>query len=105
MGIRDITHFNQIMNIKEMLDTNLSQISLFTHIIMNLIYLFQLEDGEEYTYHAPTQSPINPPYKEACELRRSDKLCKPTSSTDGQEDDKTCSTEGTADKLSDLSIK
>ena len=38
--------------------------------------MFQLP-GRQYEYHAPTQSPINPPYKEACELRRTDKLAKP----------------------------
>jgi len=38
--------------------------------------VFQLP-GRQYEYHAPTQSPINPPYKEACELRRTDKLAKP----------------------------
>jgi hypothetical protein len=35
--------------------------------------------GREYEYHAPTQGPINPPYQEACQLRRTDKLAKPTS--------------------------
>jgi len=40
-------------------------------------YPLQLEGGKEYKYHEPTQSPINPPYKEACLLKRSDKLSKP----------------------------
>ncbi|KAL4220793.1 putative tRNA (cytidine(32)/guanosine(34)-2'-O)-methyltransferase [Mactra antiquata] len=33
--------------------------------------------GRDYEYHAPTQSPIDPPYKEACQLRKTDKLAKP----------------------------
>lgn len=40
-------------------------------------YPLQLKGGKEYKYHEPTQSPINPPYKEACLLKRSDKLSKP----------------------------
>ncbi|OWF56175.1 putative tRNA (cytidine(32)/guanosine(34)-2'-O)-methyltransferase [Mizuhopecten yessoensis] len=39
-------------------------------------YPLQLEEGKEYTYHPPTQSPISPPYKEACHLRRTDQLAK-----------------------------
>ncbi|CAD5115590.1 DgyrCDS4551 [Dimorphilus gyrociliatus] len=35
---------------------------------------YPLED--EYVYRQPTQKPINPPYKLACELKRSDKLEK-----------------------------
>lgn len=38
--------------------------------------VFQLEPGKGYTYHAPTQAPIDPPYKQACILRKSDKLAK-----------------------------
>lgn len=34
-------------------------------------------DGKEYHYHKPTQSPINPPYSEACLLRKLDQLAKP----------------------------
>ncbi|XP_053379244.1 putative tRNA (cytidine(32)/guanosine(34)-2'-O)-methyltransferase [Mercenaria mercenaria] len=33
--------------------------------------------GREYEYHKPAQSPINPPYQEACHLRRTDQLAKP----------------------------
>jgi len=36
-----------------------------------------LEDGKEYRYHEPTQSPINPPYSEACLLKKLDQLAKP----------------------------
>lgn len=42
--------------------------------------MFQLEPGKEYKYHPPTQSPINPPYKEACYLRKNDLLAKPATS-------------------------
>ena len=38
--------------------------------------MFQLEQGKEYTFHAPTQSPIDPPYKQACLLKKSDRLAK-----------------------------
>ncbi|XP_076451350.1 tRNA (cytidine(32)/guanosine(34)-2'-O)-methyltransferase-like [Babylonia areolata] len=41
-------------------------------------YPLQLEEGAEYSYHEPTQSPINPPYKEACYLRKNDLLAKPS---------------------------
>lgn len=40
------------------------------------MFYFQLP-GRDYEYHAPTQSPIDPPYKEACQLRKTDKLAKP----------------------------
>lgn len=49
-------------------------------ILTSLLFFFisiQLEPGETYTYREPTQSPINPPYKDACELRRTDRLSKP----------------------------
>jgi len=36
-----------------------------------------LEDGNEYRYHEPTQAPINPPYSEACLLKKLDQLAKP----------------------------
>ncbi|XP_046362064.2 putative tRNA (cytidine(32)/guanosine(34)-2'-O)-methyltransferase [Haliotis rufescens] len=39
-------------------------------------YPLELEPGKGYTYHAPTQAPIDPPYKQACILRKSDKLAK-----------------------------
>ncbi|XP_052821280.1 putative tRNA (cytidine(32)/guanosine(34)-2'-O)-methyltransferase isoform X2 [Mya arenaria] len=48
--------------------------------------------GKQYEYHAPTQSPINPPYKAACELRKTDRLAKP-----GQPEQATA---GTADNHS-----
>ena len=41
--------------------------------------MFQLEPGKEYTFHAPTQSPIDPPYKQACLLKKSDQLAKESS--------------------------
>ena len=41
--------------------------------------MFQLEPGKEYTFHAPTQSPIDPPYKQACLLKKSDRLAKESS--------------------------
>lgn len=34
-------------------------------------------EGREYEYHLPVQSPIDPPYKKACELKKKDKLMKP----------------------------
>ncbi|XP_064611326.1 tRNA (cytidine(32)/guanosine(34)-2'-O)-methyltransferase-like [Liolophura sinensis] len=40
-------------------------------------YPLELEPGKGYKYHPPTQSPINPPYKEACYLRKNDLLSKP----------------------------
>lgn len=39
-------------------------------------YPLKLSD-KDYEYHPPTQGPINPPYKEACLLKRSDQLAKP----------------------------
>ncbi|XP_060084927.1 putative tRNA (cytidine(32)/guanosine(34)-2'-O)-methyltransferase, partial [Ylistrum balloti] len=39
-------------------------------------YPLQLEEGKGYVYHPPTQSPISPPYKEACHLRKTDQLAK-----------------------------
>lgn len=40
--------------------------------------LFQLKNGKAYEYHAPTQPPINPPYSEACLLKKTDQLAKPS---------------------------
>ncbi|XP_060596192.1 tRNA (cytidine(32)/guanosine(34)-2'-O)-methyltransferase-like [Ruditapes philippinarum] len=55
--------------------------------------------GRDYEYHKPTQSPINPPYQEACHLRRTDQLAKPIKSqendsinrTANDDSDNTCS--------------
>ncbi|GFN76103.1 tRNA (cytidine(32)/guanosine(34)-2'-o)-methyltransferase [Plakobranchus ocellatus] len=47
----------------------------------DMTYPLELEPGKStYTYTQPTQSPIDPPYKQACELRRSDMLLKQASS-------------------------
>ncbi|KAK3783302.1 hypothetical protein RRG08_033237 [Elysia crispata] len=47
----------------------------------DMTYPLELEAGKNtYSYLEPTQSPINPPYKEACELRKSDMLSKPLGS-------------------------
>jgi len=40
-------------------------------------HVLQLEDGKEYHYHEPTQRPIDPPYSEACLLKKLDRLAKP----------------------------
>ncbi|XP_064642165.1 tRNA (cytidine(32)/guanosine(34)-2'-O)-methyltransferase-like isoform X2 [Lineus longissimus] len=37
-------------------------------------YPFELNNERVYTYHAPNQMPIDPPYKEACERKRMDQL-------------------------------
>ncbi|KAK2142088.1 hypothetical protein LSH36_997g01015 [Paralvinella palmiformis] len=58
-------------------------------------YPLKLSDDKDYTYHQPTQSPINPPYKEACYLRRTDQLAKPSI--------KTCDVESTGPVSSDQS--
>lgn len=47
------------------------------------MFVFQLEEGQEYKYHAPAQSPIDPPYKEACRLKKQDLLAKPDASKTG----------------------
>nr|CAB3247349.1 putative tRNA (cytidine(32)/guanosine(34)-2'-O)-methyltransferase [Phallusia mammillata] len=39
-------------------------------------YPLQLEGGKEYKYLPPTQGPINPPYKHACELKSASQLAK-----------------------------
>lgn len=39
-------------------------------------YPLELTPGAGYTYHPPTQSPINPPYKKACFLKKHDLLAK-----------------------------
>ena len=36
-----------------------------------------MKDGKEYLYLEPTQTPINPPYSEACLLKKLDQLAKP----------------------------
>lgn len=42
-------------------------------------YPLEMKDGDSYVYRPPTQGPIDPPYKEACMLRKLDKLAKPVS--------------------------
>ena len=37
--------------------------------------------GKDYLYLPPTQVPIDPPYKEACQLKRTDQLAKPIKDT------------------------
>src|SRR5277367_5019431 len=51
--------------------------SRFSRVICVSFFLYQLRPGEEYTYRPPVQAPIHPPYEEACQLRRADKLAKP----------------------------
>jgi hypothetical protein len=36
----------------------------------------QLKDGKSYEYRAPNQPPINPPYTEACLLKKSNQLAQ-----------------------------
>ncbi|XP_023336117.1 putative tRNA (cytidine(32)/guanosine(34)-2'-O)-methyltransferase [Eurytemora carolleeae] len=43
-------------------------------------YGLDIREGEEYKYLPPTQSPINPPYKSAVDLKRNDGIAKPTQS-------------------------
>ena len=51
---------------------------IFVQFIKSPLISFQLEKGKDYKYLPPTQSPINPPYAHACELKKTDKLTKPT---------------------------
>ncbi|PVD37030.1 hypothetical protein C0Q70_04023 [Pomacea canaliculata] len=48
-------------------------------------YPLELVKGQEYSYHEPTQLPINPPYKEACYLRKNDLLAKPKVSAEDKD--------------------
>ena len=41
----------------------------------------QLDPDVEYEYHEPTQSPINPPYQEACCLKKLNQLAQPAATT------------------------
>ena len=43
----------------------------------------QLDPDTEYEYHAPTQAPINPPYMEACHLKKHNQLAQPVAATSG----------------------
>lgn len=40
-------------------------------------YPLNLGNDKGYTYHSPTQSPISPPYQQACLLKKADMLAKP----------------------------
>ncbi|XP_069110343.1 tRNA (cytidine(32)/guanosine(34)-2'-O)-methyltransferase-like [Argopecten irradians] len=75
-------------------------------------YPLQLEEGKEYTYHPPTQSPISPPYKEACHLRKTDQLAKqevqtscPAAVATGNVDDSEKTVEGAVGGVKSLSTK
>jgi len=50
----------------------------------DMTYPLQLEGASGYSYHPPTQAPINPPYKDACVLKKTDQLAKPSSSQQHQ---------------------
>uniref|UniRef100_T1J1K8 Putative tRNA (cytidine(32)/guanosine(34)-2'-O)-methyltransferase n=1 Tax=Strigamia maritima TaxID=126957 RepID=T1J1K8_STRMM len=45
----------------------------------DMTYPLALNSGAEYKYHAPAQTPINPPYQQACQLRKLDQLARPPS--------------------------
>ncbi|CAH1772758.1 unnamed protein product [Owenia fusiformis] len=47
----------------------------------DMTYPLKLTSDADYVYHPPTQGPINPPYEEACYLRKNDLLNKPISQT------------------------
>ncbi|XP_014662343.1 PREDICTED: putative tRNA (cytidine(32)/guanosine(34)-2'-O)-methyltransferase [Priapulus caudatus] len=46
----------------------------------DMTYPLQLKEGEDYTWRPPTQGPIEPPYKDACFLKKNELLAKPSSS-------------------------
>jgi len=37
----------------------------------------QIEPGETYLFRRPMQEPIDPPYLDACMMRKKDELAKP----------------------------
>ena len=43
-----------------------------------------MDPDTEYEYHAPTQAPINPPYMEACHLKKHNQLAQPVAATGGE---------------------
>jgi len=57
-----------------------------------------LEAGKEYHYHEPVQTPINPPYSEACLLKKLDQLAKPDLGA-------SCSTELSKTELSKCEVQ
>jgi len=73
-------------------------------------YGLDIREGEEYTYLPPTQAPINPPYKSAVNLKRSDGIAKPTGETtdspasDGQPTPATEETEQPSPQTENMSI-
>uniref|UniRef100_A0A3B4A3E6 Putative tRNA (cytidine(32)/guanosine(34)-2'-O)-methyltransferase n=1 Tax=Periophthalmus magnuspinnatus TaxID=409849 RepID=A0A3B4A3E6_9GOBI len=55
-------------------------------------YPLQLDDSKEYQYTPPTQLPIQPPYQQACHLRRNNLLSKedaPSASNNNPDSEKT----------------
>ena len=40
-----------------------------------------MDPDTEYEYHAPTQAPTNPPYMEACHLKKHNQLAQPVAAT------------------------
>jgi len=56
----------------------------------SILKFLQLDGTKEYKYHPPTQLPINPPYKHACQLKAASKLQQEyTPSTTQKIDEKT----------------
>lgn len=43
----------------------------------DLTYPLKLSEHQEYEYRAPTQPPIDPPYRDAVEMKRADQLARP----------------------------
>lgn len=41
-------------------------------------FYLQLNDGKDYEYRAPNQPPINPPYTEACLLKKANQIAQPS---------------------------
>merc|ERR1719167_744372 len=70
-------------------------------------YGLDIRDGEEYEYLPPTQAPINPPYKSAVNLKRTDGIAKPTSSMDSTKEANDAATEDHAatQGLEDLTLQ
>jgi len=70
-------------------------------------YGLDIREGEEYEYLPPTQAPINPPYKSAVNLKRTDGIAKPTSSMDSTKEANDAATEDDAatQGLEDLTLQ
>ena len=79
------TDFNQLEGINRVIVPFLACGDLSAHD-SDRTYGLDIKEGETYEYRPPTQAPIDPPYKNAVNMKRNDEIAKPTTTTEDVKD-------------------